>query len=154
MLNLIQTSISENCNTTTGFFLRDLGVPCKTEWYIFCVANERILAVQKLRVLIVKEQLLIDIIDGKYEHVEVPSFEHTYSSNRWHTIVKMARMYQEQKEQIFCHGLSDLMRVSRHTLSFTLRLKLSFQCILLIDHHFKLHQNTTLSHKLRTYKDL
>jgi hypothetical protein len=153
MLNLIQTSISENCNTTTGFFLRDLGVPCKTEWYIFCVANERILAVQKLRVLIVKEQLLIDIINGNYEHVDIPGFEHTYSSNRWSTIVKMAKMYQEQKEQIFCHGLSDLMRVSI-CIFLTSRLKLLFQCILRIKRHFKLHQNTTLSHKLRTHKDL
>jgi hypothetical protein len=111
MLNLIQTAISENCGMTNGFFKRDMGIPCKTQWYIFCVTNERVFAAQKLRVVIVKEGLLQKINEGKYAHVDLPKFEHQYGYHRWYTILKMAKAYQEQRDSIQCHGDADLMRV-------------------------------------------
>ncbi len=73
-----------------------------------------------------KESLLKDVIDGKYE-TKSPTFEHKYSSNRWKTILAMAKMYKEQKELIITHRGSDLMRLeiviplySVHPFSITL----------------------------------
>ena len=130
VLNLMRTKICEHLSPE-GYFLRDLPLPYKSENYVFGLTNEGGVDVKKMRCVIVKEALLIDILRQKYGPIDIkrnpsnlvnnedndpnctntpPQFETSYSASRWKTVIQMAKLYNAQRHSMIDAGEADLMR--------------------------------------------
>mmetsp|Transcript_6342 Transcript_6342/g.9235 ORF Transcript_6342/g.9235 Transcript_6342/m.9235 type:complete len:431 (-) Transcript_6342:49-1341(-) len=90
--NMLQSSISERYSA--NYFLRAANLPTHSEAFIFCLVNEHDQEVKKLRLILVREELLHQIIKSNY--TMVPQFENINGKTRWNTIVMISKAYKSQ----------------------------------------------------------
>lgn len=92
--------------TPIGFIARDLGAPTLSDWYVFgltCEKDEQV-KLQKLRVMMIKQQVLEQLGQGKRINLEQSHHTVRYILEkipmnllRVKTLQKMAEMWKEQK---------------------------------------------------------
>lgn len=109
ILSSIMHAVSEN--VVIGHFARDLGMPTRSDSYIFGIAFEADTSVRfhKIRVILIKESTLKQILSGA---IAEPVFEKHHHAPRWHTLRKMSALYSKEREDIDAEEeLHHLMRI-------------------------------------------
>jgi len=93
ILNSLLNTIAEI--NAQALIAKDLGVPVKSDWYWFGITFEKWpdIKLQKLRVMLVKQELLVAL-----PSMPTPRFEISHHKERWKTLQRMAQIYNDQKQ--------------------------------------------------------
>ncbi|MCA9164286.1 MAG: hypothetical protein KDA62_14955 [Planctomycetales bacterium] len=93
--NSVLNEISERF--LDGFVAHDAGLPTELLTYVLGVTCERDgdVRVQKLRVMLAREPMLLAIASGA---IQEPEYERPYHHVRWKTLKTMASIYKQQRE--------------------------------------------------------